>query len=148
MSHTTKLKAVEIRDVSALHSAVAELKSSGVNCDLVQNAKPRMYYNDQHGNCAFVLKLHDAPYDVGFDLQPDGSYLPVFDEWAGHVGGQIGATCPMPNTQEGRAQHAIGKFTQSYAKHAAINAALAQGYMVEGTEVDADGNVHLTLAVM
>jgi hypothetical protein len=148
MSHTTKLKAVEIRDVAALHAAVGDLKASGVNCDLVQNQKPRMYYGDQHGTCAYVLKLHSAPYDVGFDLQADGSYAPVFDEWQGYVGSQIGAACPMPNTQEGRAQHAIGKFTQSYAKHAAINAAMAQGYMVEGTEVDQDGNVHLTLAVM
>jgi hypothetical protein len=148
MSHTTKLKAVEIKDVSALFAAVADLRASGVNCELVQNAKPRMYYNDQHGECAFVLKLPDTRYDVGFDRQADGSYAPVFDEWQGYVGSQIGAACPMPNTQEGRAQHAIGKFLQNYAKHAAMNAAIAQGYMVEGTEVDADGNVHLLLAGM
>lgn len=148
MSHTTKLKSVEIKDVSALFSAVGDLKAAGIRCDLVQNAKPRMYYNDQHGQCAYVLKLHDSQYDVGFDLQKDGTYAPVFDEWGNYVGGQIGAACPMPNTQEGRAQHAIGKFLQSYAKHAAINAAVAQGYMVEGTEVDADGNVHLMLAGM
>lgn len=148
MSHTTKLKAVEIRDVAALMSAVGDLRASGVNCELVQNQKPRMYYSNQHGECAYVLRLNDAPYDVGLDLQADGSYAPVFDEWSGHVSRNIGATCPLPGTPEGRAQHAIGKFLQGYAKHAAMNAALAQGYMVEGSEVDADGNVHLTLAVM
>jgi hypothetical protein len=144
------LKAVVIKDVSALHAAVGDLKAAGVKCDLVQNQTPRMYYSSQHGNCAYVLKLHDSAYDVGFDLQADGSYLPVFDEWANHVSSQIGAgsTCPLPTTQEGRAQHAIGKFAQSYAKHAAINSAVSQGYMVEGTEIDADGNVHLMLTGM
>jgi hypothetical protein len=147
MSHTTRLKAVVIRDVSALHTAVSKLKSMGVNCDLVQNAKPRMYYGNQHGECAHVLKLHDSQYDVGLEAQQDGSFVPVFDEWGGHVSRQIGAgkSCPMPNTTEGKAQHAIGKFFQSYAEAAAINAATTQGYFVESTTTDEHGNVHLVL---
>jgi hypothetical protein len=151
MSHTTHLKAVQIRDVSALRQAVAELKSKGVKCDLVEKDRPRMFYAQQHGECDFVLKLTDAPYDVGFDRQQDGSYAPVFDEWGQHVARQLGAdvnVCPMPTTPEGKAQHQIGKFMQSYAKFAAINAAVAQGYIVEGTQTDAKGNVHLVLSGM
>lgn len=147
MSHTTTLKGLAIRDVDAMHKAVADLKAKGVNCSLVRNAKPRMYYQSQHGECEFVLKLHDAPYDVGFDKQDDGTYAPVFDEWAGHVGRQIGATCPMPDTPEGKAQHAIGQFSQSYARHAAINSAVSQGYLVESDYIDNDGNVQLVLTV-
>lgn len=105
-----------------------------------------MYLDRQHAACPYVLKLHDAVYDVGFDRQKDGSYAPVFDEYAGHVGRQVGATCPMPNTSEGRAQHAIGQFSQLYAKHAAINAATTQGYMVESCETDEQGNLNLVLA--
>ena len=148
MSHTTTLKGLQIRDVAAMQSAVAELQSQGVKCTLVQSVVPRMYYNNQHKACAYVLRLDDAKYDVGFDLQSDGTYSPVFDEWANIVGGKIGATCPMPRTAEGRAQHQIGRFLQSYAKHATMNAAAAQGYMVESATTDEEGNVHLVLAGM
>lgn len=148
MSHTTKLNNVTIRDVSAMQSAVEALRAKGIQCSLVQNAKPRMYYSNQHSNSDYVLKLDNCPYDVGFDKQQDGTYAPVFDEWAGNVGRQLGAACPMPNTPEGRAQHQIGQFMQEYAKAATINQAIAQGYMVEGAETDQEGNVHLTLTGM
>lgn len=150
MSHTTTLKTVAIKDVAAMRNAVAELRAKGINCELRENVKPRMYYQNQHGVCPYVLALPNCPYDVGFDKQPDGSYAPVFDEWAGHIAGQIGAgaSCPMPNTPEGRAQHALGQFFQAYAKHATINAATAQGYMVESATVDNKGNVQLVLSGM
>lgn len=152
MSHTTTLRSVQIKDIQALRAAVAELKASGVNCDLVENEVPSMYYANQHGKCAYVLRMNDANYggrryDVGFDLQPDGTYATVFDDFGNALRGQIGAACPMPNTAEGKAQHAIGKFLQGYAKHAAMNAALAQGYMVESCTVDANNNVQLTLTM-
>ena len=146
MSHTTTLKNVAIRDVRAMRSAAEELAASGINCRLVENESPRMYYPGQQEQCEYVLKLEDGSYDVGFKKQKDGTFAPVLDTWNGHVGRQIGASCPMPNTEEGRAQHAIGKFMQSYSKNAAINAARNQGYNVEGTETDADGNVHVTIA--
>lgn len=148
MSHTTTLKNVAIRDVNALRQAVADLQAEGVNCELVENATPRMYYDKQGQKCEYMLKLNDGSYDVGFKAQEDGSYAPVMDTWGGHVGGQVGAdvnVCPMPSSEEGKAQHCIGKFMQSYSKNAAVNAAIQQGYSVEGTEVDGDGNVHLTL---
>ncbi|QIG76107.1 DUF1257 domain-containing protein [Rhizobium phage RHph_I4] len=145
MSHTTTLKGVQIKDVSALRAAVAELIQQGVNCALLENAKPRMYYGNQHGNCDFVLNLKDSQYDVGFDKQKDGSYAPVFDEWSNHVSSKLGASCPLPNTPEGRAQHQIGKLLQSYQKHVAINAAVMAGYSVAGTEVDDKGNIQLVI---
>lgn len=148
MSHTTTLKSVVIRDVSALRSAIEALRQEGVNCELREGAKPRMYYGNQHGKCDYVLHLGDSPYDVGFDRQKDGSYVPVFDEFARHVAKQIGAACPLPDTAEGRIQHQIGKFMQLYSMNAARNAALAQGYMVESMTTDADGNIHMTLGGM
>lgn len=148
MSHTTTIKSVRITSATALAAAVAELKAAGVNCELKHNVKPRMFYADQHGVCDHVLSLPGIKYDVGFEKQNDGSYAPVFDEWAGAVGSQIGATCPMPGSREERAQHAIGRLMQGYAKHAAIEAAVMQGYTVEGTTTDAQGNVHLTLTGM
>lgn len=149
MSHTTTLKTTLIRDITALEAAVADLKAAGVDCDLLQNVKPRMYFGNQHGECDYVLKLHRARYDVGFDKQADGSYVPVYDEFMGEVGKQIGAkACPLPRTAEGKAQHQIGQLMQNYGRHAAINAAVAQGYYVESTVTDDAGNVHITLGGM
>lgn len=152
MSHTTTLKGVQIRDTSALASAVAELAAAGVKCELAQNVRPRMYYGNQHGVCPYVLKLHGAPYDVGFDKQEDGSYVPVMDTWAGHIQREIGVAnphCELPeNRAEREAMMALGRFTQSYAKHAAMNAAAAQGYIVDSATTDDKGNVHLVLSGM
>lgn len=145
MSHTTTLKGVQIKDIGALRAAVAEIISQGVKCELLENAKPRMYYGDQHTNCDFVLKLKDGAYDVGFDKQADGSYSPVFDEWSNHISSKLGASCPLPTTKEGKAQHQIGKLLQSYQKHVAINAAVMAGYSVDGTTTDEHGNVHLVI---
>lgn len=153
MSHTTTLKGLAIKDVQAMRAAVSELQNKGININLLENTKPRMYFGNQHGQCDFVLGLPDGKYDVGLERQEDGSYSPVFDEYQGHVGQQIGAdqdVCPMPDYQhrEDRALHAIGQFSQTYAKHAAVNAAAAQGYSVTDTNVDDEGNVHLILEGM
>lgn len=154
MSHTTTIKGLAIKDLSAMRSAVAKLKSQGINCDLVANAAPRMYYPDQYrkdkgrATCEFVLKLHDGQYDVGFEKQADGSYAPIFDDHARYVANKLGASCPMPNTPEGRHVHQIGKFMQAYAVDAATNAAIASGYMVESSSIDQSGNVQLVLSGM
>ncbi len=148
MSHTTKLNNVVIRDVSALKQAVAALKAKGINCELLENETPRMYSSNQGDSCDYVLRLNDGKYDVGFQKQKDGTYVPVLDTWSDYVSKQIGATCPMPNTSEGRAQHAIGQFMQEYSKAATVNAAMQKGYIVESTETDAEGNIHLTLSGM
>jgi len=151
VSHTTTLKGLSIKDAAAIVAAVAEIKTAGVDCELLRDTVPRMYFHNQHGKCAFVLKLVGSRYDLGLDLQDDGTYATVFDEWQGDIARKIGADgnlCPMPNSPEGKAQHGIGKFMQSYAKHAAMNAAVAQGYMVEGAFTDEKGNIQLTLAGM
>jgi hypothetical protein len=152
MSHTTTINSVVIRDADALRRAVAELQNKGVQCSLLENAKPRMYYSHQEGVCEFVVRLDNARYngknyDIGLKKQADGTYSAVFDEWGNAVAGEIGATCPMPNSPEGRAQWHIGQLLQGYAKFAAMNAAAAQGYMVESATVDAEGNVNLEIAV-
>ena len=152
MSHTTTINNVVIRDVSALRRAVEELQAKGVQCSLLENAKPRMYYTRQEEQCDFVLRLDNARYngknyDIGFQKQADGTYSAIFDEWGNAVAGEIGATCPMPGTPEAQSQWHIGQLLQGYAKFAAMNAAAAQGYIVESATMDADGNVNLEIAV-
>lgn len=150
MSHTTTVKSVQIRDIDALRTTIQELQTKGVQIELREKARARMYYENQTrelGICDYVVHLPQSRYDVALVRQTDGSYAPAFDEYAGEVGRSIGATCPMPGTKEGKAQHAIGQLMQGYAKNAAINQARAQGYMVESVDFDAQQNVVLTLAV-
>lgn len=150
MSHVTKLAGIQIKDVAAIRAAVADLQAKGVQCELVEDAVPRMHGQREEvavGKCDYVLKLPNGKYDVGFKKQADGSYQAVMDTFGNHVGGQIGASCPMPNTREGQAQHQMGQFMQNYAKHAAMNAARAKGHQVDGCTVDASGKVQLQIRV-
>lgn len=151
MSHVTKLHGVVISDISAVRAAVQELNSQGVNVTLAENQKPRVHGFDSVETCDYVLKLTGA-YDVGLKRNAEGNYEPVLDVYQGHVGNAgLRATCPMPNTAAYRSQqhtqHEIGRFLQSYAKHAAINAATSQGHTVETCSMDGEGNVQLVLAV-
>lgn len=154
MSHTTTLKSLAIKDENAIVKAVEDLQKRGINCRLDRNTKPRMYYTRQEVDCDYVIRLDDSakaahgkPLDVGFQKQKDGTFAVIMDEWANGVGSQIGATCAIPQTAEERAMHTIGQFGQLYAKHAAINAATAQGYIVQRDYLDAEGNVQLEVVV-
>lgn len=145
MSHTSRLTGIKINSVQALYAAAKGLRERGVNCEILQNAQPRMYFRDQHGKCDYVLYLKNGRYDVGFQKE-DNSYTPVLDHYQNHVSNQIGAHCPMPNTREGKEQHTIGMFYQEYAKAAAIESAELQGYSVEECFLDNEENIQLTIA--
>lgn len=146
MSHTTTIRSVAIRDTNAIRQAVERLQSKGVNINLLENTKPRMYYEHQGEKCEYVLHMPGCRFDVGLKLQKDGTYAPMYDEHARHVGNVIGAACNIPNNRDDQALHQIGQFMQAYSEFAAVNAAGAAGYMVESSEVDKDGNVQLVLA--
>ena len=147
MSHVTRLSGIKYSDVKAIEQAVADLQKQGIKCSLVRNQKPRVHGMDASPVCDYVLKLNGA-YDVGFEKQKDGTFSPVFDSYQNHVGKEIGATCPMPHTAEGKLQHQMGKFAQAYALNAAKNKAMAEGYMVESEGIDSEGNVNLVLVGM
>lgn len=146
MSHTTTIKALAIKDANAIRQAVERMQAAGTAIELVENGRPRMYYERQAVPCDFVLKL-GGQYDVGLQKQADGTYQIIMDEWGNHVSNVIGAACPLPQTSEERALWAIGQFAQQYGRCAAVNAAVAQGYMVQSDYVDADGNVQLEIVV-
>lgn len=147
MSHTTTIRGVKIRDEQAIRAAVRELREQGIKVDLLENAKPRMYSEPQAnavGTCAYVLRLENSRYDVALKKQEDGTFAPVFDEWANQVGSQLGSACPSPYTSEGKAQHQIGKFMQAYGKHAVINKARSMGQSVQDVR-NVNGKMVITL---
>lgn len=141
MSHTTKIKSVAIRSISAVREAVKRLQAQGVQCELVENQRPRMYYNNQHGVCPYVLKLQGR-YDVGLDRQEDGSYVPVFDSWEGDISKQIGVSAKGLSGEEEQAAN-IGRFMQEYGRAVTMEAAMAQNLMLESETRDEQGTYHL-----
>lgn len=134
--------------MGALASAVAELQGKGIRCDLVDDVVPRMYYKDQVKACEKVLKLHDSQYDVGFQMQEDGSLLPVFDKWNNHIKDVIGSTHKVKEpTAATEALSHIGQLMQQYSRHAALNEVTNQGYVIEQDFLDEDGNYQLVAGV-
>jgi hypothetical protein len=134
MSHTVKVKSVVIRSVSALRAAVSELNSKGIVCELLNDQKPRMYFDGQHGKCELVLRMQGCKYDVGFEKQKDGTYTPVMDTWSNYLKDVIG-----DKRVEGDAGH-IAKFLRAYTKAATIEAATEAGYMIESVDEHVDGS--------
>lgn len=135
MSHTTEIDAIKITDVVALRSAIAELKSHGVKCDLLENAVPRAYYNNQEGlgKADFVLKLNDSRYDVGLYNDDGKGYVARCDFWNREVENLLGARA---EEGEDAGMAKLGKLYQTYGIHAATNAAVQQGYAVQRINQD------------
>jgi hypothetical protein len=144
MSHTTSLDGILFTDMDALRSAIDELKSNGVNCDLLENATPRAYYKDQSGlgKAPFVVRLNSTDYDVGLYEKEKGAYEARADFWAGKVSGQLGAEA---RDGENTDQAKLGKLYQMYAVHAATRQAVRQGYNVHRVTKD-DGTIQLRVA--
>lgn len=128
MSHTASIKAVKIQSISALRAAVQELNEKhGIKCSLVENTKPRAYFQDQPGMglAPFVLRLDDCKYDIGFYPDPKGGYEARTDFWQGHVEKVLGAqACSVASKEQAK----LGKLFQSYGINAAMEQARKQGY--------------------
>ena len=91
-----------------------------------------------------MLRLNESQYDVGFQKQEDGSYVPVYDEWAGQIANQLANPKAAKATSDDE-QHArsIGLLLQEYGAAAAKNAALSQGLILEEETQDEHGNYQL-----
>lgn len=145
MSHTTTLKSVAINDIVALEEAVTFLKERGLDAELIQDAKPRMYYENQYGKCDYVLRLKNSPYDIGFAKQADGSYAPVFDSWNGYLQSQIGnpSSCKIPTTAEEREAAAVASLLNAYGVHAAKRQLESEGYYNFDISVNPEDNSYI-----
>lgn len=147
MSHTATIDSVVISDEHALRATITELKSHGINCDLLENELARAYYPNQSGmseKADFVVRLHDSPYDVGLYAKEDGKgYEARTDLYAGKVGNILGAKAQEGESSE---QAALGKLFQTYAVQAATRKATQQGYRVNRINKN-DGTVQLQVQV-
>ena len=144
MSKTTTINKVPIKDIAALYAAATDLQAAGVNCILVANTGCRLWYKEQQ--CDYVLKLPDCQFDLGIVKNADGTYSTVTDLHGGLVSKHLGQVSP-PSCGCTPEELAIGKFMQEYGKHAAINAAMENGYQVSGCYLDDQGEYQLELEV-
>lgn len=144
MSHTTVIKSVKMTSVTALQAAVLRLQERGITCTLEEGGRPRMYYNHQEVECDYVLRLPRSKYDVGFAKQADGSYAPIFDEYAGHIAGQLkNPSCPLPKTAEDASMACISLLTQEYGRAAMIETATVDNFYLAEETQHADGEYEL-----
>ncbi len=173
------------------------MQSQGINVTLERNAVPRMYYKDQiekhvkskqdlaerakqpheglkfHTNpeeCDYVIRVHDAFYDIGLIYNKHGELVPFFDDYQHQsieqslangfsteerpirkfLGAQFaGAVEHWSGEREAGEQqlHSVGKLMQQYSVAAACEQAAAEGYIVSGTSIDEKGNIHITIDV-
>lgn len=144
MSHTTTISGITIKDIPALRSAIQELKSKGVKCDLLENEVPRAYFDNQEGmgKADYVVKLHDSRFDVGLYKNSKNEFEARADLHAGHVASVLGST---PKKGEDARQAAMGKMFQMYAVHAATRKATQQGFTIQ-RNVLKDGTIQLRVA--
>lgn len=144
MSHTTRINSIMMVDETAIKNAIRLLKAEGVKCDLLENAVPRAYYSSQAGmgQAEFVVKLHDAEYDVGL-YKGDNGYEARTDFYRGSVERVLGV-----KSEEGVDinQARLGKLYQAYAVEATKRAAIQKGYNVNLSKT-ANGGIQLQIAV-
>jgi hypothetical protein len=134
MSHTTTIKNVEITDLVALSAAITELKNSGVDCELLENAVPRAYYQTQQGmgKAPFVLKLNKSRYDVGFYQKAEATgYEARCDLFGRDVEKVLGF-----------GGNPLGKLMRHYSACAITRKAVQQGYYVNRIN-RTDGSIQL-----
>ncbi len=144
MSHTSTISSIVISDICALKSAVKELKTMGINCELLENAIPRAYSMDQTGmgKAPFVIKLHDAQYDVGLYQNKDSTGMEArTDFYMDSVENQLG----VKDSSVSKNQSRMGKLYQMYSIHAATRKAIQQGYRVIRHNKN-DGTIQLQIS--
>lgn len=142
MSHNTTIGQIIFADVGALRAAADELQQRGINCDLIENAIPRAYSQNQLPRADLVLRLNAGRFDVGFYKEgEDDHYTAKADLWGGHVADQIGTP-----REEGisQAEADLGQLRHAYAAHATMNQVVRQGGTVQRIDNE-DGSTQLVV---
>ena len=147
MSHNTDVTGLSIHSKDMVVAAVADLQAQGVNIELLENVKPRMYYSHQHPNAAdIVLKLKDSSYDVALNWNDQTEeYDIVFDEWNDEIRKAIGISAKKSWSKSDKQLSTISRFIQSHSVATIESEAKQKGYKIGVGEKDDDGNTIFTL---
>lgn len=143
ISHTTRVKAVKVKDIDALRAAVETLaRERNINIRLEENAGARLWSTEP--KCAFVVKVPDCRFDLGFERQEDGSYAPMFDAHGGYLAKFLGGGRELAKTPEEQMLSNIGGIMQAYTREVLTRTAQMQGALVNTTTAE-DGTVVLQI---
>lgn len=118
MSHTVKVKSVNVTDVEALRAAVGRL-----NLPALKEGTHRLF--DGTTRQGMALRLPNWRYDVVFDVA-SGEVL--YDNYEGHWGQEI----------------EIDRLVQAYTLEKSAAECRLQGFSEITEEVQENGDVHLT----
>jgi len=124
MSHNVVASGVQFTDLTVLASAVAALvKREGVEATFEYNADSKVqmrgYYRSEPVDA--VIKLPGERYDVGFQKQADGSFVPYFESnfrprgfAASHTAKPIEGAQMAKATMHNNVAANLGKLVQEY----------------------------------
>ena len=136
MSNTTKLKNMKIADGVMLRAAL-ESMASHLNGQVLENTVPRLWYSTDFKNAypekdhaELVLRIPNCRFDVGFVLEQDGTYTPIFDHHGGELAKHVGVKIPpdLTVTNDQRIAANIAQITKAYYTAVTAKKMREQGY--------------------
>ena len=140
MSHNVVVNNIKITDLVALEQAVNELKQAGSNISIAYNCRYRGYDTRQSiDNMPVVIKLHDAPWDIGFGKDEQGNYNPVFDPYKGYVQKEVGyyaGELDSKSCDVNSPSIHLGRLIQHYTACKIEREVAMQGHSVTRTGID------------
>ena len=127
MSHFTRVK-TEITDLGCLLEALADMGfdevETGTNLGLY-GYEGRL--REERADVVIRRKfVGSASNDIGFHLEPDGTYQAIVSEYDGRIRPKF-----------------LQEVTQRYAYHVVTRGAEAQGFTIDSEEVQQDGSIKL-----
>jgi hypothetical protein len=128
MSHNVLISNVKITNLDALRRAIQELSAEGINVAFLEQKTFRTY-RGQSNKCDFCVSLPDQSYDVGFQLQRDGSYIPICDaSMMPKDGSSISCAWRQGDSHQDWNRIAIGKLVQRYTTCVTEDTFAMQGF--------------------
>lgn len=141
MSHNVTINNVKITNLDALRAAVKELRSENINLELDEEAKTFRTYFGQRNTCDMTIRLPTESFDVGLVKQPDGSFIPVYDDM---LAGNRQIACEWKPGDPRDSRSAMGKLAQRYAVCATEIEAALQGHSCVRTPGD-NGEINVVI---
>lgn len=143
MSHTTRVRAVKVKDLNALEAAVQTLaRERNIDIRFERDTGARLWSTSP--KCAAVVKVPGCRFDLGFEQQEDGSYAPVFDAHGGYLAKFLGGGQSIAKTPEEMTLSNIGGIMQAYTREVLTRTAQMQGAMINSHTTE-DGTLVLQI---
>ena len=139
MSHNVRLNNVKFKSLAVLKAAVEELRREGANIELLEgpNLVARLSgVGARDVPCEVLLKCNDGRWDVAFNRNDQGEYVPETESMFSHAHlstNRSMASKPVEGCQVDYGGIQIGRLSQRYALIAAEGNAARSGFTTTRT---------------